>query len=292
MLVGNLHATFEARAVTVRGQRLELVRLELEPLSSGGFNTVYTMPAFPAMVLRVSTRPLPAAEQRAYRREIAVQTKLAALGLSPRVHATLTQTVGARARIGVVMERFDATLEDVLRDAGATRRVFAEHDGERALVELLLRVSRVASCVDTKAANVVVRYRAGPVEFAMIDVDPYFCADRRGAACADLARCLRAGTPRSAVHAAVSLLILTLDAARLRPAVALPWPNAIDAMLAAWPTLARALRADARGGPAGLGAATSAMAQIAHYTGVRTVAGTERALRRARSASVQSRDAS
>jgi hypothetical protein len=283
MLVGNLRATFEPRAVTVRGRRLELV-----PLSSGGFNTVYTMPAHPSVVLRVSGA-LGADDQRAYRREIAVQKRLAALGLSPRVFATLAQRLGARARIGVVMERFDGTLEDVLRDAASTRRVFAEHDGERALAELLLRVSRVTSCVDTKAANVVVRYVAGPVELAMIDVDPYFCADRRGATCAAFAQCLAAASPRSAVHAAVSLLILTLDAARLRPSVALPWPNLLAAMRAAWPTLERALRADARGASGGLGAEASAMEQIAHYTGITTVSGARRALERA---AAHARDAS
>ncbi len=298
MLRGVLCARFalDDASVTVT-TRAELERtLELRALSSGGFNTVYSLPALPSCVLRVSTEALAPGEQRAYYAEVATQRRLASIGLSPRVYAVVHDVeecsfreapYAFRARIGVVMERYDATLEDVLRSERLTRRVFVEHDGERALVELMLRASRVVSCVDTKAANVVVRL--APVEFAVIDVDPFFCGARRArAACGDFARCLKAGRPASAVHAAVSLLILSLEAAQ---DAALPWRATLSAMCAAWPVLSRALRADKRG--EGMGARTSAMEQIAHYAGIRTYSGVRRALlsARAMSASAHSSEA-
>jgi hypothetical protein len=261
---GVLTATFGRGHVRLRVRGGERT-LEIRRLSSGGYNTVYALPALPRYVLRVSSTPLGTEDRRAYHREIAVQRKLAKLRLSPRVFAV----VHAGERVGVFMERFDATLEDALRVRAYARRVFVEHDGEGALVELMMRVSRVASCVDTKAANVVLRL--APVELAVIDVDPYFCRARRGRECADFARCLRRGSPASAVHAAVSLLILVLEARNPRPL-----QRVVAALLDAWPVVERALRADERNG-----AQVSAMDQIRHYTGIRTYAGARRALRRA-----------
>jgi len=271
-LRGLLPARFESGAVTVRTRGGGERTLELRPLSSGGSNTVYTIPELPGSVLRVSSGALSPNDRRAYYREIAVQRKLAAMGLSPRVVAV----VYTPTRVGVIMERFDATLEDVLCNEEDTRRVFLEHDGEGALIELMMLVSRVSSCVDTKAANVVLRL--DPVEFAVIDVDPYFCGARRARAmCAsvDFAMCVARGSPASAVHAAVSLLILTLEAARTGP---VPLPRIVDALLGAWPTVKKALHADRGGRAGGMGAEISAMAQIKHYTGIRTYAGVRAAL--------------
>ena len=184
---GVLVAKFGRGSVTLRVRGGERT-LEIRRLSSGGFNTVYALPALPRYVLRVSSTNLGADDRRAYHREIAVQRKLAELRLSPRVFAV----VHAGDRVGVFMERFDATLEDVLRVRSLTHKVFGEHDGEGALIELMMRVSRVASCVDTKAANVVLRL--APVELAVIDVDPFFCRARRARAeCAEFERCVRRG---------------------------------------------------------------------------------------------------
>ena len=72
------------------------------------------------------------------------------------------------------------------------------------------------------------------------------------------------------MHAAVSLLILALEARRARPS----FPRIVGALLDAWPVVERALRADERGN----GAPVSAMQQIRHYTGIRTYAGVRRAL--------------
>ena len=263
---GTLVATLGRDHVRLRlrgGERA----LEIHRLSSGGFNTVYALPALPRYVLRVSSTPLGAEDRRAYHREIAVQRKLARLRLSPRVFAV----VHAGERVGVFMERFDATLESVLRTREHARKVFGEHDGEGALIELMARVSRVASCVDTKAANVVLRL--APVELAVIDVDPYFCRARRGRECAEFEACVRAGAPASAVHAAVSLLILVLEAARATPRAASMFPRIVGALLGSWRVIERALRADERNG-----AQVSAMDQIRHYTGIRTYAGVRRAL--------------
>jgi len=262
---GVLVATFGRGVVTLRVRGGERT-LEIHRLSSGGFNTVYALPALPRYVLRVSSTALGVDDRRAYHREIAVQRKLAKLRLSPRVFAV----VHAGERVGVFMERFDATLEDVLRAREHTQKVFAEHDGEGALIELMMRVSRVASCVDTKAANVVLRL--APVEFAVIDVDPYFCRARRGRECSDFAECVRLGAPASAMHAAVSLLILVLEAARI-PRAAAAFPRIVGALLGSWRVVERALRADERNG-----AQVSAMDQIRHYTGIRTLAGVRRAL--------------
>lgn len=262
---GVLLATFGRGVVTLRVRGTERT-LEIRRISSGGFNTVYALPALPRYVLRVSSTALCLEDRRAYHREIAVQRKLAKLRLSPRVFAV----VHAGERVGVFMERFDATLEDVLRVREHAQKVFGEHDGEGALIELMMRVSRVASCVDTKAANVVLRL--APVELAVIDVDPYFCRARRGSECADFAACVRLGAPASAVHAAVSLLILVLEAARI-PRAAAAFPRVVGALLGSWRVVERALRADERNG-----AQVSAMDQIRHYTGIRTFAGVRRAL--------------
>ena len=262
---GVLLATFGRGVVTLRVRGTERT-LEIHRISSGGFNTVYALPALPRYVLRVSSTALGVEDRRAYHREIAVQRKLAKLRLSPRVFAV----VHAGERVGVFMERFDATLEDVLRVREHAQKVFGEHDGEGALIELMMRVSRVASCVDTKAANVVLRL--APVELAVIDVDPYFCRARRGSECADFAACVRLGAPASAVHAAVSLLILVLEAARI-PRAAGAFPRIVGALLGSWRVVERALRADERNG-----AQVSAMDQIRHYTGIRTPAGVRRAL--------------
>jgi hypothetical protein len=264
---GVLVATFGRGFVKLRVRGGERT-LEIRRLSSGGFNTVYALPALPRFVLRVSSTPLGADDRRAYHREIAVQRKLARLRLSPRVFAV----VHAGGRVGVFMERFDATLEDVLRVRSHRQKVFGEHDGEGALIELMMRVSRVASCVDTKAANVVLRL--APVELAVIDLDPYFCRARKGRECAEFEQCVRSGSPASAVHAAVSLLILALEAAHSAPHSAPMFPRIVGALLGAWPVVERALRADERGN----GAPVSAMQQIRHYTGIRTYAGVRRAL--------------
>jgi hypothetical protein len=87
--------------------------------------------------------------------------------------------------------------------------------------------------------------------------------------------CVARGSPASAVHAAVSLLILTLEAARTGP---VPLPRIVGALCAAWPTVKRALQADRGRRAGGMGAQISAMAQIRHYTGIRTYAGVHSAL--------------
>jgi hypothetical protein len=275
---GTVQAWFDGTAVVFRARGGTERAVETRGLSEGGYNTVYTLGGT-SHVLRVSTRALSPNEQREYFREIAVQTKLAKLGLSPRVVATahfvdecsfVARPYARAARLGVVMERYDATLEAVIASDEMYARVFGEHDGEAALVELMLRVSRVVSCVDTKAANVVVRL--DPVEFAVIDVDPFFCGARRARAApraAEFAASLRRGKPASAVHAAVSLVILLLDAEHVRRG---RFPRIARALLGAWRVVERALRADT------MGAETSAMEQIGHYTGIASVRGVRRAI--------------
>jgi hypothetical protein len=275
---GTVQAAFDGATVVFTTRSGHERALHARGLSEGGFNTVYTLRDTP-YVLRVSTKALDREAQREYFREIAVQKKLARLGLSPRVVAVAhfvdacsfsSRPYARRVRLGVVMERYDATLEGVIASEEMYARVFGEHDGEAALVELMLRVSRVVSCVDTKAANIVVRL--DPVEFAMIDVDPYFCGARRGRLPPrerDFAECLRAGKPASVVHAAVSLVILLLDAEHVSPG---RFPRIADAILGAWRVVERALRADT------MGAETSAMEQIRHYTGIASVRGVRRAI--------------
>ena len=284
-LRGLLPARLEGGAVTVRTRRGGERTLELRPLSSGGSNTVYTIPELPGCVLRVSSGALSPNDRRAYYREIAVQRKLAAMGLSPRVVAV----VYTPTRVGVIMERFDATLEDVLCNEEDTRRVFVEHDGEGALIELMMLVSRVSSCVDTKAANVVVRLEP-TVALALIDVDVYFCgvkqrprpSDAPGVEWlrAELRRATSAPRAKPPLGAlvAMSLLILCLDSA---PVATMGQLRRIAAaLLEHAPTVMRLVADDeiatvAPGNKAAyawMGAGESVFRQLAHYTPIKRLA--------------------
>jgi hypothetical protein len=141
-------------------------------LATGGNNAVYALDGAEAdVVVRVSLVALDARGRREYAEEVATQRRLAAAAISPRVYATLEFGDG---RLGMAMERFAYALDAVLRDARLTARLFVGGAGEARLVELFVRAARAVSCVDTKAANVVVRLEP-EVRLALIDVDVKFC---------------------------------------------------------------------------------------------------------------------
>ena len=107
-----------------------------------------------------------------FEREVRFAIAIADRGIGPAIYATLD--VGARR--GLAMERFPYTLDDVAKCPRLMRRAFVESDGETALVDLYVRSSALIRCVDTRSANVVVRF--DPLRLALIDVDPKFCLEQ------------------------------------------------------------------------------------------------------------------
>jgi hypothetical protein len=283
-----LHARLAGTSLHVRASDGAQSTHALRRLSQGGFNVVF---ATDGLVVRLSTKPLGAEEQASYYREIGVQRALAAQGLSPEPYAVLhvvplercsfEETPYARpARIGLCMVRFDCTLDAVLKSAELTARVFIEHLGADALVALFARAAAIATCVDTKAANVVVRLQPA-VSFALIDVDVYFCgttsgAGPEGAGLAWLDRALGA-YPAERPLVALSLLLLVLDAALVSPAMQLaPIARVLRKHSLTLMRLVAddeiATRAPAtRGAAAWMGARVSLLEQLAHYTDVTRV---------------------
>ena len=182
----------------------------IERVCTGGYNRVFFLREYPDVVVRVSRKKLEEAcnadLRGAYSAEIETQRALADRGISPRVFCTVVRSAratkskrpegqkepraqkGQKSRdtrrpraqvvVGYAMERFDVSLADAL-DAGydfGTR-------SKRALVELFERAATLVRCVDTTAANVVMRpassssssSSSGSHEFRLIDVDGYFC---------------------------------------------------------------------------------------------------------------------
>ena len=183
----------------------------IERVCTGGYNRVFFLREYPDVVVRVSRKKLEEAcnadLRGAYSAEIETQRALADRGISPRVFCTVVRSArakkskspegqkepraqkGQKSRdtrrpraqvvVGYAMERFDVSLADAL-DAGydfGTR-------SKRALVELFERAATLVRCVDTTAANVVMRPASSSSssgssgsshEFRLIDVDGYFC---------------------------------------------------------------------------------------------------------------------
>ena len=156
-----------------------------------------------------------------FEREVRFATAIGVRGIGPAIYATLD--VGALR--GIAMERFQYTLGDVATCPRLMRQAFVESDGETALVDLYVRSSALIRCVDTRPANVVVRF--DPLRLALIDVDPKFCLEQAESGTphppspapfgvGDLEKAL--GEPASGVYAqwntaAMSLLVHCIDAA-------------------------------------------------------------------------------
>jgi hypothetical protein len=295
-----LRATLRDHTLTVVSADGRRATARVAPLSSGGYNTVYAV-RDARLVVRVSTKPMSPDEQRDYYRELEVQRALSAESLSPEVFAVLHFTpecsfaevpYARDAQIGVCMVRFDCTLADVLESAERTARVFVEHDGEEALVALFAKAAGVATCVDTKAANVVVRLEP-TVAFALIDVDTHFCGVKQRAVPkdpdlawleAELKRAAKAprGKPPVGALVALSLLILCLDAAPIatmgqlrRIALALLHHAPTVMRLVADDEIASLAPAATKGTYAWMGAAESVFRQLEHYTPIRRLAAIE-----------------
>ena len=295
-----LRATLRDHTLTVVSADGRRATARVTPLSSGGYNTVYAVHDA-RLVVRVSTKPMSPDEQLNYYRELAVQRALSAESLSPEVFAVLHFTSECSfaeepyerdAQIGVCMVRFDCTLADVLESAEKTARVFVEYDGEEALVALFANAAAVATCVDTKAANVVVRL-VPSVAFALIDVDVHFCGVKQRAVPkdpdlawldAELRRAAKAprGKPPTGALVALSLLILCLDAApgasmgQLRRIALSLLRHAPTVMrLVADDEIASIAPAESKAKYAWMGAAESVFRQLAHYTPIRRLAAIE-----------------
>ncbi len=162
---------------------LGIERTVLTLLDSGGFNNVYTFPADDRRrrVLRISQRALDREQRLEFQREVGVMHRLARLRIVPEVFAVYAFACG---RVGVEMERYDVALDNVEQCPTLTRRVYVENDGESAVIDLYVRASQHIWCVDTRPANVVVRFgREGgsggaQLEMRLIDIDTrYFCRE-------------------------------------------------------------------------------------------------------------------
>ena len=150
-------------------------------------NGIYFFESDGGALLRVSTLPGKFDE---YLLEIEKSRALAHARLSPAIYATVFLRVGSarmpRSRdetlhAGIVMERYTGDLEIAQRSKQHVASMFVYHDTECALVDLYTQAARYVRCVDTKPANVVWRDRAGTIELGIIDVDPAFCGETRGA---------------------------------------------------------------------------------------------------------------
>lgn len=292
-----LRASIRDNTLTVVSADGRRATARVTPLSSGGYNTVYIVNNA-RLVVRVSTKPMTTDEQAMYYRELAVQRALAAESLSPEVFAVLhftpecafAETPYVRdTQIGVCMVRFDCTLADVLESVEKTARVFVEYDGEEALVALFAKAASVATCVDTKAANVVVRLEP-TVAFALIDVDVHFCGVKQRQVPnepnlawlrAELKRAASAprGKPPTGALVALSLLIMCLDSSpiasmgQLRRIALVLLQHAPTVMrLVADDDIASAVRTESKSKYAWMGAAESVFRQLSHYTPIRRLA--------------------
>lgn len=174
----------------------------------------------PDVLIRL-TDPNRCPTRAGFEREVRFAIAIADRGIGPAIYATLD--VGALR--GLAIERFPYTLGDVAKCPRLMRQAFVESDGETALVDLYVRSSALIRCVDTRAANVVVRF--DPLRLALIDVDPKFCLEQGiygtpaptstgPFGVGDLDKAL--GGPASGVYtqwntAAMSLLVHCIDAA-------------------------------------------------------------------------------
>ena len=294
---GVLRASMRDNTLSVVSADGARATVGLVPLSSGGYNSVYVA-RDTKLVVRVSTKPMTSDEQAMYYRELAVQRALAAESLSPEVFAVLhfvsadecsfaEEPYARETQIGVCMVKYDCTLADVLASAERTARVFVEYDGEEALVALFANAASVATCVDTKAANVVVRLEP-TVAFALIDVDVYFCGVRQRPVPskpgvewlrAELKRAESAPPSKPPLGAlvAMSLLILCLDSARVASMGQLR--RIAAALLEHAPTVMRLVADDeiatvssSKQAYAWMGAGESVFRQLAHYTPIKRLA--------------------
>jgi hypothetical protein len=292
-----LRASLKENTLRVESKDGRRETLSLTPLSAGGYNSVYVAHGT-NLVVRISTKPMNAEEQLAYYREIAVQRELASESLSPQVFAVLHFTPagecsfdeGAYARetqIGVCMIKFDCTLADVLESPERTARVFVEYDGEEALVALFAKAASIATCVDTKAANVVVRLEP-TVAMALIDVDVYFCGVQKRPVPSDpsiawlgselkRAKSAPRAKPTTGALVALSLLILCLDSASIATMGQLR--RIVLVLLAHAPTVMRlvaddeiAALAQTKGAYAWMGSSESVFRQLSHYASIKRLA--------------------
>jgi hypothetical protein len=211
-----------------------------------------------------------------YWAEVERTAALSADGLAPRTYTRLVMWEawgGIYVRLGVVLERFEFSLDEVQMCPSLTRRMFVESDGESALVDLYARASGRMRCVDTKPGNVVVRLPRARHELrdageprahyreriermrprlALIDVDPYFCGipskfqEARAAGVstvADLDASLSAHTPGGEIAdyglpplyvAAMSLLVHCTVAAAMGSPYGYPYVRIAAVLISRW----------------------------------------------------------
>jgi hypothetical protein len=268
-------------------------------LSSGGNNTVVMIPS-QRLVVRFSTQELSVKDQVKYIQEIEAQTALAAASLSPPPMSVIhlvdrakcsfrLQPYAHPARIGIVMQQYDADLDAVIQDPAMTAKLFVENDGEERIVALFARASSIATCVDTKCANVMVSFATAttPLELVLIDLDVMFCgtsaraitADYTIRAIEDAMRAFSTGDRSDSTYAlcacAVSLLILCMDISKRGGSTVMIETTAM--LIRNIHIIVRLLAEDdaavifPKGRPSfmWMGASVSAVSQIRYYTSIK-----------------------
>ena len=287
---GELHVFSESGATE---------RWPTKRLSSGGNNTVLVIPS-QRLVIRFSTQELAVKDQVKYIQEIEAQTALAAASLSPLPLSVIhfldrarcsfkLQPYAHTARIGIVMQQYDAALDTVIQSPEMTAKLFVETDGEERIVALFARASSIATCVDTKCANVMVSFATptSPLELVLIDLDVMFCGTSARTITADYTvrsieeamRAFNAGDRSDSTYAlcacAVSLLVLCMDISKRGASTVMIETTAM--LIRNTNILIRLLAEDdaavifPKGRPSFLwmGASVSAVSQIRYYTSIK-----------------------
>jgi hypothetical protein len=237
--VGVASAVEAVEAAQAKDRREEGEAVEADRREEGGSAQAQAQ----GVIIRLSYGRHPTLAQ--FEREARFATEIGRRGIGPEIYATLY--VGEHR--GFAMERFPYTLYDVIECPTLMRQAFVEADGESAVVSLYMRSSALIRCVDTKPANVVVRF--DPLRLALIDVDPQFCSEQPYAAphetFGDALDALDAAlTSKSSLFdaAATSLLVHCIEAAHpSRRPFGFGYPRVARCLLkhmaALWPLIER-----------------------------------------------------
>ncbi len=234
------------------------------------------------LVVRIKKKPVDRGGEGKYWQEVEQTSRVSDAGLAPRTYARLLLARGTQVVPCVVLERFEYSLSEIQECPALIRRMFVEYDGESALVDLYTRTSRLMRCIDTKPANVVVRFpkhgchegsmsdkraRLSTEEpdprIALIDVEPRFCGDPpitetgeagiAGSGVGDLEAALASfeeneGRGSPLLACALSLLVhCTIAAYIKKQEYAFPYVAIARIFLSRWRAMERLVRLDEAG---------------------------------------------
>ena len=231
----------ERLRLEVSGEQSEYnVKLE----NHGGYNGIFSiLPGNMDVLIRVAhphthdeTEKARQKREMDFEKEVAMMSKLSDNGIVPRIYATLN----IDGRRGFALERFDLSLDAVVDCPSLIRRLITDSDGEEELVDLFARSSRIVRCIDTKPANVVVRWTEGRAKLALIDVDGTFCSVASGKEAKrtrldEMMKAIKDRSDTTSNHAAtMSLLVFCFVAALDENTFGFPFVKIATALLNNW----------------------------------------------------------